>query len=350
MREDWQGMLRRLPSDWQEQAIQLKAWQRMRKLACVSDLLRALLVYAACGYSFRQLGLWATLMGLGSLSERAWRKRVERAQEWIRWLLGALIGSQQSPGWLPKTAGRVWLIDASRLKTPAGSGEDVKLHSAYNLCAGRLEYVEVSDRHSGEGLHHFALRKGDVVVTDAGYQLGASIQQGQAQGAYGVHRVSNHQVRLEREDGQKIDLRATDQAPEVRQRERVQGMGLGPQPQRALCRSCGDLAAPSQAGDAGASTQTRTHPAQKGVEGQSGASVVGRGDDPGDHTPTGAVVSPRRGEAVPSALADRTAFQTAQTRLTGASAASQALGTGSSLCPSVLDRVVVAGARSPGAL
>ncbi len=77
-------------------------------------------------------------------------RRVERAQEWISWLLGALIGSQQSPGWLPKTAGRVWLIDASRLKTPAGSGEDVKLHSAYNLCSGRLEYVEVSDRHSGD--------------------------------------------------------------------------------------------------------------------------------------------------------------------------------------------------------
>ena len=125
--EDWQGMLKRLPSNWQEQAVKLKAWQRVRKLAQVTDLLRALLVYAACGYSFRQLGLWATVVGVGCLSERAWRKRVERAQEWIRWLLGALIGSQQSPDWLPKTAGRVWLIDASRLKMPAGSGEDVKV-------------------------------------------------------------------------------------------------------------------------------------------------------------------------------------------------------------------------------
>jgi hypothetical protein len=205
--EDWQAVLKRLPSDWEEQAIKLKAWQRLRKLACVADLLRALLVYAACGFSFRQLGLWATVVGVGCLSERAWRKRVERAQEWIKWLLGALIGSQQSPDWLPKTAGRVWLIDASRLKMPAGSGEDVKVHSAYNLGLGRLEEVEVSDRHSAEGLHHFALRKGDVVVTDAGYKLGASVQQGQAQGAYGVHRFSPHQVRLEREDGQKIDLK-----------------------------------------------------------------------------------------------------------------------------------------------
>jgi Transposase DDE domain len=67
--------------------------------------------------------------------------------------------------------------------------------------------VVITDRHSAEGVHHFALRTGDVVVTDAGYPLGKSVQQGQAQGAYGVHRMSHHQVRLEREDGQKIDLK-----------------------------------------------------------------------------------------------------------------------------------------------
>ena len=247
--EDWQGVLKRLPSDWEEQAIKLKAWQRLRKLACVADLLRALLVYAACGYSFRQLGLWATLVGVGCLSERAWRKRVERAQEWIAWLLGALIGSQASPGWLPRISGRILLVDGSRLKIPAGSGEDVRMHCAYDLQAGRLVQVEVTDRHQAEGLQHFALRKGDVAVTDAGYQLGTSVQQGQAQGAYGVHRFSNHQVRLEREDGQKIESLATDQTPEVWDGDGVQGLGLGSHPQRALCDSFGALAAATQTGE-----------------------------------------------------------------------------------------------------
>ena len=27
--EDWQAMLKRLPSNWQEQAVKLKAWQRV---------------------------------------------------------------------------------------------------------------------------------------------------------------------------------------------------------------------------------------------------------------------------------------------------------------------------------
>lgn len=128
--EEWQELLKRLPEDWQEQAFKLGAWQRVRKLASVADLLRALLVYAVCGYSFRQLGLWATVMGVGCLSERAWRKRLLRAQDWIAWLLSALIGQHLSPGWLPRVAGRVLLIDASRLKIPAGSGDDVRLHCA----------------------------------------------------------------------------------------------------------------------------------------------------------------------------------------------------------------------------
>lgn len=205
--EDWQRMLKRLPGEWQAQACKLGAWQRLRKLTSVSDLLRALLVYAACGYSFGQLGIWATLVGVGCLSERAWRKRVERAQEWIKWLLGALIGSQACPGWLPRISGRILLVDASRLKLPAGSGDDVRMHCAYDLQAGRLVQVEVTDQHSAEGLQHFSLGAGDVVVSDSGYPLGSCVQQEQRQGAYGVHRFSYAQVRLERADGQKIDLK-----------------------------------------------------------------------------------------------------------------------------------------------
>jgi DDE family transposase len=206
--EQWQQLLRdRMPEDWQEQAIKTKAWQRTRKLACIGDLLRALLVYAAYGYSFRQLGIWATALGLGSLSERAWRKRVERAGDWIMWLMGALIGTQATPGWIRQGLGRILLIDATRLKLPAGTGDDMRLHCAYDLRAGRLAHVEISDCHGAEGLHHFELQAGDIVVTDSGYPLGACVQQGQKQGAFGVHRVSNHQVRFEREDGQKIDLK-----------------------------------------------------------------------------------------------------------------------------------------------
>ena len=52
------------------------------------------------------------------------------------------------------------------------------MHASYNLRTGHLELVQVCDRHSAEGLFHVSLQPGDVIVTDAGYPLGTSIQQG----------------------------------------------------------------------------------------------------------------------------------------------------------------------------
>ena len=198
----------RLPADLEAQARQLKAWTRQRGLRCVSDLLRALLVYACCQYSFRELGMWAVLKGIGSLSERAWRKRLDRARSWIAWLLSELLGVHQTPGWLPKGMGRVLLIDATRFKTPAGTGDDVRLHQSYDLRAGRMEQVQLTDRHQAESLSHFELRAGDLVVTDAGYAVGSSVEQTQESKSLLLQRTAASQLHLEDEQGHTINLKA----------------------------------------------------------------------------------------------------------------------------------------------
>src|SRR5205809_2363009 len=155
----------RLPADLEAQARQLKAWTRQRGLRCVSDLLRALLVYACCQYTIRELGMWSVLKGIGSLSERAWRKRLERSQHWIGWLLSELLGVHQRPAWLPEGVGRVRIIDATRWKTPAGTGDDVRLHQSYDLATGKMDQVQLTDRHHAESLSHFTLAEGDLMVT-----------------------------------------------------------------------------------------------------------------------------------------------------------------------------------------
>src|SRR2546429_5397834 len=100
----------KLPADLEEQARAHKAWNRKRGVRSVSDLLRALLVYACCQYSFRELGMWAVLKGIGSLSERAWRKRLEQSQTWIAWVLNEVLAIHQTPRWLAPGAGRVLIV------------------------------------------------------------------------------------------------------------------------------------------------------------------------------------------------------------------------------------------------
>jgi hypothetical protein len=73
----------RLPEELEAQAIQLKAWKRKREISSTTDLLRGLLGYVLCAPSFRLLGAWAMLIGLADICERAWRKRLQRANAWL---------------------------------------------------------------------------------------------------------------------------------------------------------------------------------------------------------------------------------------------------------------------------
>ncbi len=197
----------RLPANLEAQARQLQAWSRQREVRSVPDLLRALLVYASCQYSFNELGVWAVLKGIGSLCERAWRKRLDRSRVWIGWVLSELLGVHQTPVWLPEGVGRILLIDATRWKTPAGTGDDVRLHQSYELRAGRMEQVQVTDRHQAESLRLFELRPGDVVVTDAGYPVGSSVEVTQQSQALLLQRTTASHLHVEDEQGQTISLR-----------------------------------------------------------------------------------------------------------------------------------------------
>ena len=204
----WNEMVStRLPANLEEQARQLNAWTRKREVRSVPDLLRALLVYASCQYSFKELGIWAVLKGIGTLCERGWRKRLDGSRAWIAWILSELLGVHQTPVWLPEGVGRILLIDATRWKTPGGTGDDVRLHQSYELRAGRMEQVQVTDRHQAESLKLFQLRPGDLVVTDAGYQVASSVEQTQQQQAVLLQRTTASHLHVEDEQGQTISLK-----------------------------------------------------------------------------------------------------------------------------------------------
>jgi Transposase DDE domain len=218
LNEQWeQEIVAGLPKQLEEQARILGAFVRKRHLRSATDLLRGLLAYALGGLSFRRLGIWGVLSGIGSLSEKAWRKRLLGCAAWIGWLLSTVIATAQAPDWLPeglKGAGIV-LTDFSSVKVVGGTGDDLRVHLGYDLLRGSMDHVVVSDRHQAESIRKEMVRTNWIYVGDSGYRQAFVARVIKAGGEVAVRR-HGHDLHLEEEDGTVIEVKA-----------RVKGLGYG---------------------------------------------------------------------------------------------------------------------------
>jgi len=84
--------------------------------------------------------------------------------------------------------GRIILVDGTRLKQIGGTGDDWRVHSAYDLRASRLIQVHVTDKHTAESLQHFHLQRFDILIADRGYGYRKNISYAYQQQAYVILR------------------------------------------------------------------------------------------------------------------------------------------------------------------
>ena len=111
-----------------------RAFVRTRGVSCAGDLLRGLFASVFCFGSLRQVGCWASLVGLSQISERAWGKRVRQARLWILWLLEEALGGTgplEAPALPDPWQGRILLIDSTSLRGRAQQGD--RLSDSYQL-------------------------------------------------------------------------------------------------------------------------------------------------------------------------------------------------------------------------
>jgi hypothetical protein len=207
--QEWEEqVLTRLPAKTEEQAFLLGAFVRCRELKSVRNLLRALLAYVLCVSSFRQLGSWAVLLGIANISDTAWRKRLKQANAWLLWLLGALLAGPAVPvkQTTSPTLGRLMLVDATRIKECGGTGDDWRIHSAYDLRESLLIQIHVTDKHTAESLQHFQLQPCDLLIADRGYGYRKNIAYAYQQQAYVILRFVPSTCPLLDRYGQPLDI------------------------------------------------------------------------------------------------------------------------------------------------
>ncbi len=188
----WNDLVeQRLPAHLEAQAKALGAFQRVRALPSARLLLRALLCYVLSLSSLKELSGWSRLVGVSSqvLSAQAWHQRLQQCGPWLLWLCQQLLGSPLSAGALPSRQ-RILLVDATHLSEMGPKGDTWRLHSAYELGAGQLAWVQVTDRHVGEGFAHLPIQKGDILVGDGAYSRASQLVAVDVAKAFSVTRFS----------------------------------------------------------------------------------------------------------------------------------------------------------------
>jgi len=189
-----------------ELARETGAFERARKIASPSDLLRLLLFRVGGGHSFMDTATVAAEAGVAELSDAALVKRFAKAGDWLGRLLCEAIGwneQQRLPGL------RVDVVDASTVGRQGAKGTDHRLHLRIDLATNRVVEAELTDARGGETLDRFAIRPGGVVIGDAGYAHRAPLGRIAERGAHFIVRFAWSTLPLENEAGEPIDLLAT---------------------------------------------------------------------------------------------------------------------------------------------
>jgi hypothetical protein len=119
---------------------------------------------------------------------------------------------------------RILLIDGTHWKCVGRSGMVLRVHTAFDLLAGRLTQVKVTDTYEGEKLEVFDLQPGDLVVTDRANGLRTRIAFVRCKLAEIIVRISPSRFPMETERGEPIDpvawrMRLNAKAGAIRSRE-----------------------------------------------------------------------------------------------------------------------------------
>jgi len=199
----WQTLVERLPQDLDASAQASGALRRRRAIRSASDLLRLAFAYAVCDWPLRLVGAWLATLGLAQMSDVAILKRLKHCQPWLGRLIVQCL--QQRSAWLaaPQRV-RLRIVDATQV---ADAGHhNWYVHACFDLGAGCLAGVEVTDSHLGESLVRFPGQPDEIYLADRGYAHAQGLGGHLARGTWLVVRCHWQNLALQQEDGSALDV------------------------------------------------------------------------------------------------------------------------------------------------
>lgn len=206
-KDEWEEIISRIPADidLEKSAKEAGALQRRREIRRASELLQVILVYAVCDWSLRLVGIWCEVMGIGSLSAVAIRKRLRGSRKWLGMLIGVMLQAEVKV--LKQQAEvRIRLMDATCASEPGSGGTDWRLHLSLDVGNLSVDGMELTDRHGGESFARCPTQPGDIRVGDRGYAYAKSMGPVLADDGRLVVRIGWQNLPLEDANGQRVDL------------------------------------------------------------------------------------------------------------------------------------------------
>jgi hypothetical protein len=200
----WRYVLDMMPADLERSAAAKLALVRHREICEAGDLLRLALAYGLCDYSLRQTAAWATLAGIGQLSDVGVMKRVQGAADWLahlvmQWLLARGLTTAVPPL-------QVRIVDATVICEPGSKGTDWRLHLGLDLAHQRIVGAELTGPKGGETLSRHHCSPGEILLGDRGYAHHAGVAHTLQAAAHAVVRINWHNFPLETPAGAPLDL------------------------------------------------------------------------------------------------------------------------------------------------
>ena len=213
----WPYVATLLPEDLESTARASGALIRHRHVSSAEDLLRVFLAYAVSDLSLKDVAAWSCALDLATITGPGLFYRLRAAEQWLTIVLAQVLHDRVET---PLSGFRLAVVDATVVCGPGAKGTEWRLHAKLDALTGRIESVEITDEHGGEGLSRFCFCPSDVVLGDRGYATARGLHAVDQARAFSVVRINPQSMRLCGADKRRIRLlEMGDCVPEIGEKE-----------------------------------------------------------------------------------------------------------------------------------